>query len=159
MSHASSGSSKRRRPHRARRTGAAARRGRSMWLKVGGAAAVLIAVSLIARAGRTSPTTHPTPRANAARARLAPPARYASYPRVAETYRMAAAVPEVLDGVFCYCYCSQHSGHYSLLDCFKGDHAAGCDVCLSEGAIAYRMTKDGKDLNAVRAAVDDMYGT
>lgn len=101
---------------------------------------------------------HPTPRPVAERPQVVPAARYASYPRVAETYRMAAAVPGVLDGLYCYCHCHENLGHYSLLDCYTSDHAAECDVCLSEGALAYRMSKQGKSLNQIRAAIDNTFG-
>ena len=64
-----------------------------------------------------------------------------------------------LDGVYCYCDCAQHSGHYSLLDCFVSDHAARCDICMSEAVIAYRMSMNGATLNAIRAEVDKTYGS
>lgn len=103
---------------------------------------------------------HPTPRADAATTQarqIMPASTYASYPRIAEVYREAALVPQVLDGIYCYCDCERNMGHYSLLDCYKSDHAAGCDVCLSEGALAYRMHQEGKTLDQIRSAVDAAY--
>jgi len=102
---------------------------------------------------------HPTPRAANEQTTVVPAARYAQYPRVAETYEMAAAVPMILDGLYCYCNCAEHSGHYSLLDCFNSDHAARCDVCMSEAVIAYKMTQNGASLDAIRAEIDRTYGT
>ena len=102
---------------------------------------------------------HPTPRAPELAVEVVDASRYEDYPRVAEVYEMSAAVPHVLDGIYCYCDCSQHSGHYSLLDCFSDDHAARCDVCMSEAVIAYQMTQDGANLDEIRAEVDRNYGT
>ncbi len=84
--------------------------------------------------------------------------RYASYPRVSEMYSQAAEVAAVLDGLHCYCDCSKHSAHRSLLTCFESDHGAACDICLTEAAIAYRMTKDGRALDDIRDAIDELYG-
>ena len=132
-------------------------RKRAMWYKVGGVAVVLIALSFAA-GSQVEGTSHPTPRADLDHAKhLAPASRYQAYPRVAETYRMVAAAPTVVDGLYCYCNCAEHSGHYSLLDCFASDHAARCDVCLSEGTIAYRMSLDGADLDAIRDEIDSRF--
>jgi hypothetical protein len=89
---------------------------------------------------------------------VVPAARYASYPRVKEVYSQAAEIASVLDGLHCYCDCSRHSGHRSLLTCFESDHGAACDICLTEAAVAYRMTKDGRGLDDVRDAIDELYG-
>jgi len=50
-------------------------------------------------------------------------------------------------------------GHHSLLTCFQSDHASGCDICLSEAEMAYRMTRQGASLSAIRNAIDAAYGT
>jgi len=119
---------------------------------------ILIAVGASFFAARGASASHPEPRQDAHTHHVASPSRYASYPRVAATYTQAAEIKEVLDGVYCYCNCSQHSGHYSLLDCFKDDHAARCDICLSEAALAHRMHGEGASLEQIRDAVDGMYG-
>jgi hypothetical protein len=77
---------------------------------------------------------------------------------VAGIYAQAEEVKDVLDGVYCHCMCSEHSGHYSLLDCFKDDHAARCDICLSEAALAHKMHGEGASLQQIRDAVDGLYG-
>lgn len=129
---------------------------RAMWYKVGGVAAFLVVLSFAA-SWQTSSGHHPTPRDMDHTGYVVSSARYQAYPRVAETYQMVASVPQVVDGVYCYCQCKEHSGHYSLLDCFHSDHAARCDVCLSEGTMAYRMSQDGKDLKAIRAEIDSRF--
>lgn len=97
---------------------------------------------------------HPAPRANASAEMVASPARYSKYPRIADTYRKAREIPEILDGLYCHCDCARHAGHRSLLECFAGDHAAGCDVCLSEAETAYLLNWRGRPLDAIRTQLD-----
>jgi len=101
---------------------------------------------------------HPDPREGVTGSTVVSSTRYASYPRVKEVYSQAAEIAAILDGLYCYCDCSKHSGHRSLLTCFESDHGAACDICLTEAAIAYRMTKDGKPLDDIRDAIDELYG-
>lgn len=118
---------------------------------------VLVGVLGLATARQASAAHHPTPRTGLTVADVEVAERYAAYPRIAEVYTMAAQIPQVLDGLYCYCDCSRHSGHRSLLTCFQDDHGAACDVCLTEAALAYRMTQDGKSLKEIRKAVDGLY--
>ena len=120
------------------------------------AAALVAAAALVVIARPAS--AHPDPRADITGAEVVDAARYADYPRVAATYRMAAEIAPVLDGLRCYCECDQHSGHYSLLDCFRSDHGAACDICLTEAQVAYRMTREGRSLDEIRTAIDALYG-
>lgn len=101
---------------------------------------------------------HPAPRPAAEREPVVPATRYAEYPRIANVYRAAAEIPEVLDGIHCYCNCAEHAGHYSLLSCFASDHAAMCDICLSEAETAFRLSRDGVDLDLIRDVIDRTYG-
>lgn len=137
---------------------AEAQRRRGMWIMVASIAAGLIGVSIMANLNPTG-APHPTPRAAVEQPRVLSAARYAEYPRVARTYELAAAAPMILDGMYCYCHCSEHSGHYSLLDCFISDHAARCDVCMSEAVIGHDMSSDGASLEEIRAQIDRTYGT
>jgi hypothetical protein len=106
---------------------------------------------------RGANASHPAPRVGLTAEDVAPASRYAAYPRIAEVYEMAARIPDVLDGIYCHCDCSRHSGHRSLLTCFQDDHGAACDVCLTEAALAYRMTQEGRSLRQIRKAVDGLY--
>lgn len=137
----------------------ARRRQRRAWMVAGFSVAAFVVVSAAIRRTSGPLDHHPTPRLTREQPRIVPAARYADYPRVQEAYRMAAEVPDKLDGVYCYCNCAQHSGHYSLLDCFTNDHAAGCDVCMSEGTITYRMSQKGASLDQIRAEIDHTFGT
>jgi hypothetical protein len=116
---------------------------------------VVLVLGLVAT--RSANADHPAPRQGLTAADVESPLRYAGYPRIAEVYEMAAQIPEVLDGLYCHCDCSKHSDHRSLLTCFQDDHGAACDVCLTEAALAYRMTGEGKSLKQIRKAVDALY--
>lgn len=125
------------------------------WI-VMGMAVIVMALALIAtRSGNA--TAHPTPREGLTAADVAPPSRYADYPRIAQVYAMVAEIPEVIDGIYCHCDCSKHSDHRSLLTCFQDDHGAACDVCLTEAALAFRMVGEGRSLKEIRKAVDALY--
>ena len=129
----------------------------SSWVWFGGAA-VLLALVLLS-ISLSAPGHHPEPREHIAHDHVAPAAQYSAYPRVARTYAMVAEIPGVIDGIYCYCACSEHSGHYSLLDCYRDAHAARCDVCLSEASMAHRMHRDGHSLDDIRRAIDHLYET
>ena len=122
-------------------------------------AVVVLGLAVIPTMDLSASGHHPEPREHIAHDHVAPSGRYAAYPRVASIYAMAAEIPHVIDGIYCYCACSEHSGHYSLLDCYRDDHAARCDVCLSEAAMAYRMHHDGASLDEIRDAIDALYET
>lgn len=100
---------------------------------------------------------HPDPRDNVTAAEVQSSSRYADYPQIAAVYDMAAAIPGVLDGLHCYCDCDRHSGHRSLLTCFRDDHGAACDICLEEAELAYTMTNEGRSLKQIRRSIDDLY--
>ncbi|HEX6558842.1 MAG TPA: CYCXC family (seleno)protein [Longimicrobiales bacterium] len=101
---------------------------------------------------------HPQPRAGVSAAKVMPASEWAAQPDVARIYAMAREIPEVLDGIYCYCNCSKHSHHYSLLTCYESDHAAMCDICLGEAALAYKLARQGKTLQEIRLAIDAQYG-
>ena len=101
---------------------------------------------------------HPEPRAEVTGETVMPAARYANYPRVNAVYSQAAEIAAVLDGLYCYCDCARHSDHRSLLTCFESDHAAACDVCMTEATVAHRMTQAGRSLDEIREAIDEFYG-
>lgn len=127
-----------------------------VWL---GGGALLLALAVLPAVTFAPADHHPEPRADAHERHVVAGAQYAAYPRVAQIYNEVAEIPHVIDGIYCYCACSEHSGHYSLLDCYKDNHAARCDVCLSEADMAYRMHQDGKSLDDIRTAIDRLYET
>lgn len=139
--------------------GEAARRNRAPLFIMGGSAlAALLVLVVVSQRGEEAASHHPTPRIDAHASHVMPAARYASTPRAADTYTKAAEIVSVLDGLYCYCLCRETFRHYSLLDCFKNDHGAGCDVCLEEAEIAYEMTQQGRSLDDIRQTIDTRYG-
>ena len=69
-----------------------------------------------------------------------------------EAYRTAKEIPGVLAQQPCYCYC-QRKGHRSLLDCFKTDHAASCNICVRESLLAGQMHRQGKSTEQIRKTI------
>lgn len=68
-------------------------------------------------------------------------------------YAMAAKIKPVLFQQPCYCYCDRHVGHKSLLDCYRSEHASGCDECRKEAILAYEQTRKGKTPTQIRNAI------
>ena len=58
------------------------------------------------------------------------------------------------------CGCAASEGFYSLLSCYEGDGAMAkiCHICQGEGKLAVRLHKEGKSLEAIRAAIDAKFG-
>ena len=97
---------------------------------------------------------HPEPRAEITGQFVVSAERYADNTYVQETYKFARSIPNVLDGLHCYCECATNFGHRSLLTCFESDHGADCGICLQEANIAYQMTQRGATLDQIRAQID-----
>lgn len=50
------------------------------------------------------------------------PARFVGKAQLA--HQIARDIPDVLDGLYCYCGCDKTIGHKSLLSCYTDGHAA-----------------------------------
>jgi hypothetical protein len=73
---------------------------------------------------------------------------------VVEVFDMVRQIPQVADGLACYCGCML-LGNRSLLTCYyEGGMARGCHICQGEGRLAYRRWKEGQTLEQVRRAID-----
>lgn len=103
---------------------------------------------------------HPTPRAEARPERIVDPALVARSDKkeTAPVYAMVREIPQVIDGIYCYCECARGHGHYSLFSCFEDGHGAWCGTCLQEVELAHRLHKEGKTLDQIRAAIDAQFG-
>jgi hypothetical protein len=96
------------------------------------------------------------------------PSEVRSAPRVvSEAYRFAAAHPDVLTELPCYCGCGS-MGHSSNYACYVAsenadglltfdNHALGCSICVDITQDAMRMLADGYLLPEIRAYVDQTY--
>jgi hypothetical protein len=71
-----------------------------------------------------------------------------------EVYKQAAQIPDVLYQIPCYCRCDRALGHASLHSCFEGTHGAICATCAAEEAYAYKMTKQSKTPDQIRAGIE-----
>lgn len=87
---------------------------------------------------------HPEPRPDVSADRVLPQSDFASFP-IAQSYVLARAIPEVLDGLYSYC----QSGR-SLLSCFESEAAAECPVCLRMVHRAYVLQQSGESLGYIR---------
>jgi len=96
------------------------------------------------------------------------PAEVKSSPKVVnEAYRFAAANPDVLTQLPCYCGCGS-MGHTSNYSCYVAgenadgslsfdSHALGCSICVDITQDAMRMLDEGRSLSEIRLYVDQTY--
>jgi len=80
--------------------------------------------------------------------------------KTAVTYKIARKIPDVLDGLYCYCRCKENPAlkHKSLLSCYVDRHAAYCDICQNEALMAYNLHLKGKSVREIMDAIDARYG-
>jgi len=130
---------------------------RTSWIVAGAAIIALAGVVFLTRPARGS--THPQPRPGITAAKVLPDVAIPRNPGALEAYAAARRSAATLDGVYCHCDCSKHSGHRSLLTCFESEHAAYCDICMGEARLASGMATSGKSLTEIRAAIDRRFGS
>ena len=86
---------------------------------------------------------------------------------ISDAYRFAAANPETLQALPCYCGCGP-LGHKSNYDCYIAgveasgaltfdSHALGCAICVDITQDAMKLLKGGRNLSEIRAYVDRTY--
>jgi hypothetical protein len=86
---------------------------------------------------------------------------------VQDAYRFAAANPEVLQQLPCYCGCGS-MGHTSNYACYLAgqdaggalefdSHALGCSICVDITLDAMRLLKEGKTVPEIKTYVDATY--
>jgi hypothetical protein len=124
--------------------------------------ATLIAGISHARRGGAVPTRfsdHPTPRPGITAAKVLTKDQLGDHQDAAPVFDLVRQIPEVVDGIRCQCGCSALDGKYSLLSCYEADGmAAHCQICQGEGKLAYRLHRQGKSLDEIRAAIDAKFG-
>ena len=87
---------------------------------------------------------------------------------VVEAYRFAAANPEVMKAIPCYCGCGS-MGHTSNYSCYVtgrtpdgglefDSHALGCSICVDITQDAMRLLGQGRSVPQIRTYIDDTYG-
>lgn len=130
--------------------------GKTPWLVAGAAGVALVAVLFLARPAAGA---HPDPRSGITADRVLTDLAIPRMPGATEAYAAARAAAGTIDGVYCYCDCSKHAGHRSLLTCFESDHGAFCDICMGEAIVAAQLASRGTSLEEIRAAIDARFGT
>jgi len=88
---------------------------------------------------------------------------------VQQAYQFAAANPDLMKQIPCYCGCGA-MGHKSNYACYVQDvdatsgiiffdtHALGCSICVDITQDAMRLLKSGKSPQEIKAYVDATYG-
>jgi hypothetical protein len=96
------------------------------------------------------------------------PAEVRSAPvTVQEAYQFAAANPDVMQQIPCYCGCGD-IGHTSNYACYVShvdgngsvtfdSHALGCSICVDITQDTMRLMKEGKSVADIKAAIDAAY--
>jgi len=121
--------------------------------------AVVAALTVMMTARTVSAGHHPEPRPGITGAAVLPASNFGQDERLVRAYTAARAIPEVFDGLYCYCQCKKNFGHRSLLTCFESEHGASCDICLGEARMAAEMHAAGASLDAIRRAIDTRFGS
>lgn len=105
-----------------------------------------------------------TPDASLADTSLMPDVVMMQSVHVQEAYRFAAAHPDLLETVPCYCGCVG-LGHRNNLECYLkpestpdalvfDNHALGCEICADITHLSMDMVEAGASPTAIRTAVD-----
>ena len=132
------------------------RRATVPWV-VAGVAVALLGATLV-RGSHGAVTTHPDPRPGITGANVLQAGSIPNTPGAGEAYAAARGAAQVLDGIYCHCDCSKHSGHRSLLTCFETEHGSYCDVCMGEAMMVSQLAASGSSLDAIRKAIDARFG-
>lgn len=102
---------------------------------------------------------HPEPRPGITAAKVLTREQLGEHADAAPVFDLVRQIPQVVDGIRCQCGCAGLETKYSLLSCFEPEGMAGhCQVCQNEGRLVFRLHKQGKTLNEIRAAIDDKFG-
>jgi hypothetical protein len=86
---------------------------------------------------------------------------------VQQAYQFAAANPEFMAHIPCYCGCGD-IGHTSNLQCYVShidpagvitydEHAIGCSICVDITRDAMRLLAEGKTTEQIKQAIDETY--
>jgi len=86
---------------------------------------------------------------------------------VQESYQFAAANPNLMTHIPCYCGCGD-MGHTSNYACYVSgqgpdgkpeydSHALGCSICVDITQDSMRLFEQGKSLAEVRSYIDSTY--
>lgn len=123
------------------------------------AGAAVVAIVAIVVGTRGAGGGHPEPRPGITGERVLPASTFGEDERLVRAYTAARMMPAVFDGLYCYCHCKEEMKHVSLLTCYESEHAASCDICLTEATMAAQMHGEGATLEEIRRAIDARFKT
>ena len=132
---------------------------RRTFMTLVGSAAIAVAVSPVAALDRLlrKRPDHPDPRPGIDARNVTAPAQLT--PDVVEVFDRVRKIPHVVDGIACRCGCGDLEDMRSLLSCFEGHGMAQhCVMCQAQADLAFEMTRAGRTLDEIRAAVDEQFG-
>ena len=119
-------------------------------------AAPLRALATPFRAAARRPD-HPDPRPGIDARNVTPRNRLP--PDVVATFDRVREIPGIVDGIACQCGCDEMADMRSLLSCFEGHGMAQhCIYCQGQADLAFEMTRAGRTLDEIRAAVEAEFG-
>ncbi len=102
---------------------------------------------------------HPEPRRGVDASRVLPASRI-EHQEAAPVYDLVREIPQVVDGIRCYCGCADTPGNYSLLSCYEANGMAQhCLICQGEARLVHRLHRNGWSLSGIRTAVDAQFGS
>ena len=126
-----------------------------------GAAAALGAWpgAIAASAGAPLQSVHPDPRPGIDASRVLTAERLEHAPDAVKFFEWVREIPQIADGIGCYCGCARVEGYRSLLSCYESPGMAQhCLVCQGQARLAYNRWKEGQTLEQIRRAIDARYG-
>lgn len=102
---------------------------------------------------------HPEPRPGITAAKV-PAAADLTHKGAGRVFDQVRQIPQIVDGIRCHCGCAEAPDSYSLLSCFEGPAAMAqhCVVCQGQARLAFRLSREGKSLDEIRAAIDEEFG-
>jgi hypothetical protein len=103
---------------------------------------------------------HPTPRPGITSARVLKRDQLGdASDEVIKIFDSVREIPQIADGIYCYCGCADLPDHYSLLSCYESDGMAqGCQICQGEGQMVSELHRKGRSLAQIREAIDRNFG-
>jgi hypothetical protein len=102
-------------------------------------------------------TGHPDPRPGIDASKVLKAAEI-RHPRSVPVFDQVREIPQIVDGIRCYCGCAENEGNYSLLSCFEAEGMAqNCAVCQGQARLAHRLHQDGWSLDGIRSAIDAQF--
>jgi hypothetical protein len=109
--------------------------------------------------GRSRQTVHPEPRPGIDASEVLTAAQLEGAGQdVIGVFDLVREMPQIVDGIRCYCGCAELPGFRSLLSCYQREGMArGCHICQGEAKLAYRRWKEGQGLDQIRRAIDARY--